>query len=206
MVYTWLFLILVIIPHSHCKGGAKGGGGSKKSDDDGGDGDPHCGDSRNQITEAERQKNIRRNILSFMTIKPGSLFKAKTTDPGTRRYSLDDVDEEEFDFCMVCDGVALNESVDCKTVCYQTSDCYSLIYNTTQGVKIDKGCLYAPYDGREGCNKLSSWCSSSKNNTNCYCQHCEKEYCNWDSSSLGIRMNSLLVLVVGVIHFFVFLF
>ena len=28
----------VIIPHSHCKGGAKGGGGSKKSDDDGGDG------------------------------------------------------------------------------------------------------------------------------------------------------------------------
>ena len=36
------------------------------------------------------------------------------------------------DYCMACEGLSVADPI-CKTVCYQTSDCYTLLYTTSEG-------------------------------------------------------------------------
>lgn len=175
-----LFLAVAVVVESKGKGGAKGNKQQSKTEDE---------VQGEHITSKER-------ILSFMTVQEGSWALANATDPATRRYTLD---MASYDYCMACDGLSIRDPI-CKTVCYQTSDCYTLLYTTAEGdTLVNKGCLYDPDDGKLGCDLKKAQCLAN-NMTDCTCDSCKGEYCNWDSSSLGLKLNSLLI--AGVVYFF----
>jgi len=143
------------------------------------------------------KKTARDRILSFMSVQNGSWELANATSPETRRFTLE---KENYDYCMACEGVSIRDPI-CKTVCYQTSDCFTTIYTTSEGdTLVDKGCLYNPDDDELGCDVKEAECLA-KGMTDCACLSCKTEYCNWDSSSMGLKINSLLI--AGAVYFFI---
>lgn len=189
-----VFVVVAVVVEGKGKGGAKGNKQQSQTENEEVVKDPWS-DCRSSI-EAE-QITAKERILSFMTVEEGSWALANATNPDTRRYTLA---MASYDYCMACEGLSVADPI-CKTVCYQTSDCYTLLYTTSEGdLLVNKGCLYDPDDGKVGCDIKKAECLAN-NMTQCSCDLCKGEYCNWDSSSFGLKLNSLLI--VAVVYFFV---